>query len=80
MKGRCPRPLGDGAVTTQSICGKFRYPEDSWKGPESRVLSIKYAQSGTSPEESAGSHGSETEGTLFIVVIALSDSSPLIAS
>ena len=39
VKGRCPRPLDDGAVTPQPIRGKFRYSEDSWKAPESRVLS-----------------------------------------
>ena len=80
MKGRCPRPLDDGAVTPQSICGKFRYPEDSWKGPESRVLLMKYAQSGTRPEESAGLHDSGIAGTLFTDEMELSDSLPLIAS
>ena len=38
VKGRCPRPLDDGAVTPQRMREKFRYPEDSRQGFESRVL------------------------------------------
>ena len=38
---------------------------------------MKYAQSGTSPEESAGLHDSGIAGTLFTDEMELSDSSPV---